>query len=89
MKMNPTESRHRQQALAKALRFLRLKNNVKRQWLANVLGISVPAYEKIEQGTTRARFIEVVIICEALGASMAELLEHYQREMKKMGGVKN
>jgi len=70
-------------ALANALRFLRLKYNVKRQWLANALEISVPSYEKIEQGMIRARFTDVVTICEELGAGLDELMEHYQRELKK------
>jgi transcriptional regulator with XRE-family HTH domain len=73
-------------ALANAIRFLRLKYNVKRQWLASVLGISVSSYEKFEQGTTRLRFTDVLTICEVLGAGMDELMEHYHREIKKLSG---
>lgn len=84
MKNHYNTRSHQKQALANAMRFLRLKYNVKRQWLANEIGLSVAGYEKVEQGLTQLRFTDAVTFCKALGTTVDELMEHYQREMNTL-----
>jgi len=84
MNRNKPVRQKEKQALAAALRFLRFKYNVRRQWLANQAGLSLATYEKLEQGTTGAQFVDVIAICNAMGVPLEELIQHYKRELTKI-----
>jgi transcriptional regulator with XRE-family HTH domain len=60
-------------AIGKHIRFLRQQNDWTQEDVAKRLGISVPAYCKIETGHTDPRLSRLVSIADALGVTLPEL----------------
>jgi transcriptional regulator with XRE-family HTH domain len=56
------------------IKSLRLQNNYKQEYVADVLGISQPEYSKIEGGTRRIDAFMITELCKLYDVKMDELL---------------
>lgn len=83
--MHPTNNRTiEQKALARVICTLRKANNLKREYLAEILSLSVGSIDKMEQGKTHIRFTDVVRLCEALHLDAGKLVDAYNSELVKL-----
>ena len=71
-------------ALAKTIRKFRLMNNVKRQYIAACLNVSVSSIDKMEQSITHPNFGQVYLLCKALNTSMQDFTIVFENELNKL-----
>ena len=70
-----------QQALAKVICSIRKANNLKREYIAEILSLSVGSIDKIEQGKTHLRFTDVIRLCEVLHLDITAVSEAYKQAL--------
>jgi transcriptional regulator with XRE-family HTH domain len=70
--------------LSRALMLLRKRKDFRRDYLAIKIGISLSSMDKIEQGVTYLRFIDVYMLCKALGVDLHELSVLFERELESV-----
>ena len=83
--MPPTYSKSvRQKALANAIKSVRIQCQLRRQYVAEKLKLSVSAIDKIEQGKVAIRPLDAMMICEISGTNLSTLEELYNLELSKL-----
>lgn len=70
--------------LSRALMLLRKRKDFRRDYLAKKIGLSLSSMDKMEQGVTYLRFIDVFILCKALGVDLHELGVLFERELENV-----
>ncbi len=73
-----------QVALARAICNIRKTNQLKREFLAEILALSVGSIDKIEQGKTHLRFTDAIRLCEVLELDLQHLVQAYRQELMKL-----
>lgn len=76
--------KNHRKALSRTLAILRKRQEVRREYLANKLGLSLSSMDKLEQGVTYLRFTDVYILCKALGVEIKDLIVLYEMELEKV-----
>ena len=79
-----TQSQQLKAALAKSITYFRRRKNMKRQYIASQLGMSVAAIDKMEQAITHPNYGQVYLLCNALNITMAEFATVFERELEKI-----
>ncbi len=77
---------HIKKALARTLYHYRLARNLKREYVAQALGVSKSTIDKMEQGAHPLRFADVHNYCCALQVPFASFLADYQNELNRLSG---
>ena len=70
--------------LSRALMLLRKRKDFRRDYLAKKIGLSLASMDKIEQGVTYLRFIDVFMLCKTLGVDLHELSVVLERELENV-----
>lgn len=70
--------------LSRALMLLRKRKDFRRDYLAIKIGLSLSSMDKIEQGVTYLRFIDVYMLCKTLGVDLHELGVLFELELEKL-----
>jgi transcriptional regulator with XRE-family HTH domain len=70
-----------QKALAKVICNIRKTNHLKREYLAELLNLSVGSIDKIEQGKTHLRFTDVMRLCDGLRISIIVVADAYKQAL--------
>ncbi len=73
-----------QKALARVICTIRKTKQLKREFLADVLTLSVGSIDKMEQGKTHLRFTDAIRFCDALQIDTQEFIHHYKKELLKL-----
>jgi transcriptional regulator with XRE-family HTH domain len=73
-----------QKALARVICTIRKTKHLKREYLAEILALSVGSIDKIEQGKTHLRFTDAIRLCEVLQIDIQQLMHHYRQELLKL-----
>ena len=68
---------------ASNIRFLREWQKISQEYMAQRLGISQPAYSKLESGKTRVKITYLHTIAEILQCSAADLVDKTREELMK------
>ncbi len=70
--------------LSRALMLLRKRKDFRRDYLAKKIGLSLASMDKIEQGVTYLRFIDVYMLCKTLGVDLQELGVLFEKELENV-----
>lgn len=70
-----------QKALAKVICSIRKSSNLKREYVAEILSLSVGSIDKIEQGKTHLRFTDVIRLCEVLHLDINKVVQAYKQAL--------
>lgn len=70
-----------QDALRRAIRQLRTVASITQKQLADALGVPQSFVSKYESGERTLSYVDVVFICEALGANVSDFHQRYLKEL--------
>lgn len=70
-----------QKALAKVICNIRKSSNLKREYVAEILSLSVGSIDKMEQGKTHLRFTDMVRLCEVLHLDINKVVQAYKQAL--------
>jgi len=76
-------TQHTQLAFAKTLKKIRHQSNLKREYLASELKVSLSKIDKMEQGNVSIKLSDVHLICQAMKIQMCDFLSCYEEEYNK------
>jgi transcriptional regulator with XRE-family HTH domain len=71
-------------ALAKTITKFRRRQNLKRKFLADKLGVSLSAIDKMEQAVSNPSFSKMYLLSVAMDISFQEFAETFEIEWKKI-----
>jgi len=83
----PNNSKQNHMSKYPNIKVLRVQNNYKQEFVADILGVSQPEYSKIENGSRRIDAFMITELCKLYDVKMDDLLKRdYQGVMPAMAG---
>lgn len=83
--MHPkTIRQNHRKPLSRTIMLLRKREDLKRDYLAKKIGLSLSSMDKMEQGVTYLRFIDVYMLCKTLGVDLQELSVLFEKELENV-----
>lgn len=74
------------QALANTIYGFRRTKALKREYLAEILGVTKSAIDKYEQGINSPRFLDIYAICKSLEILPTEFFTKFELELTRLSG---
>jgi transcriptional regulator with XRE-family HTH domain len=75
-------NRRKQKALLSLLRQVRVEAKMRQEDLAQALGMPQSVVSKFESGERRLDLLELSAVCKALGISLSEFVQRFERLLR-------